>query len=282
MDFVDKVNELMQSRNPAPVYGKIGYSRIYKKTSIRKHLDTIDDWEFYYFDGTLARKKSILADVHALNSYIIEDGLDNIFEKEWETIFCRFINELEDIDNWNIGTNIRTVDEETALSMIRFFFMLMCRSPYFDGLGIYTWVRDSLLSPAFGKEASDEFVMAMWYSELYRMLFKESKGHFHLLTDQALKRCQMILFKAKDDAGYFITSDNPAFRYQSVSRARADCFLFPISPRYLLVIAKGSGEIQNIDFRLADSKTVRSFNRKVESQKINCFISVKKNRSDSL
>lgn len=51
--FVNQVYELMKINKPKPIYGKLGYSIIKTKESIRKHLYDIDNWEFYYEDGDL-------------------------------------------------------------------------------------------------------------------------------------------------------------------------------------------------------------------------------------
>ena len=54
-DFVSQVYSLMREREPAPVYGKLGYSNIKTRESVRKHLSQVDTWTFFYYDGNLAR-----------------------------------------------------------------------------------------------------------------------------------------------------------------------------------------------------------------------------------
>lgn len=85
--FANQVFELMRSNTPMPVYGKLGYSIIKTKASVRKHLYGINDWEFYYDDGNLARKKSIINRINDLNCYILENAFDDNYEKRWEAIY---------------------------------------------------------------------------------------------------------------------------------------------------------------------------------------------------
>ena len=64
-----------------PVYGKLGYSIIKTKKSINKHFFEIHDWDFYYYDGNVAKKAAILSQIDALNCYILEDSFDDYLEK---------------------------------------------------------------------------------------------------------------------------------------------------------------------------------------------------------
>ena len=88
--FVDMIFDLLRKSYKQPVYGKIGYSTIKTKKSIQKHLYEIDDWEFYYEDGNIAKKAAILSQIDALNSYVLEDAFDDYLEKNWENILNSF------------------------------------------------------------------------------------------------------------------------------------------------------------------------------------------------
>lgn len=55
--FVDMIYVLLRKGFKQPVYGKLGYSIIKTKKSIQRHFYEIYDWEFYYDDGNVARKK---------------------------------------------------------------------------------------------------------------------------------------------------------------------------------------------------------------------------------
>ena len=75
-DFVDMVYDVMRNRTLQPIYGKDGYSIIKTKKSIRKHLLNIDNWEFYYDDGNVAKQRSIKNQIESLNSYVLESAFD--------------------------------------------------------------------------------------------------------------------------------------------------------------------------------------------------------------
>ncbi|MBP1920196.1 hypothetical protein J2Z34_002694 [Youngiibacter multivorans] len=73
----------------------------------------------------------------------------------------------------------------------------------------------------------------------------------------------MILFEAYDDAGTFITSDNPSFHHVSmVEKENSNGFIFPITPKHLLFIGKGDTDsIDIVDHRFADHSTIQHFNK---------------------
>jgi len=167
--------------------------------------------------------------------------------------------------------------------------MMLCRNPRFDGTGIYSWIRDDILLPAFRGESNtqsgesngneiegwaDDFIDGLWYAELYRMLYKNKGGHFHTFLDIGSQRLQMILFEAYSDAGDFITSDNPAFQYHSVPESKnMNGYIFPLSPKYLLFIGSGNLPINIVDMRYADRTTVAYFNQAISRNKVQTVIS---------
>lgn len=275
-DFVDQVYDLLLTRYRMPVYGKLGYSTIKTKVSIRKHLREIDQWDFFYVDGNLARKKAILADIDALNSYLIENGMDAHFESNWSRTLTEFISQMKSDGSGIVGQSERKIDESVTLDILSFFFMMLCRSPKFDGLGIYTWIREVLLEPVFGGNISG-FMDGLWYTELYRMIYKSTGGHFHSFLSEAIKRCQIILFEAYDDAGSFITSDNPAFQnINFLETTNMNGLVFPVSPKYLLFICRGENGINFVDYRFADRNTVLYFNNIIYRNKISTAIGTEK------
>ncbi len=106
------------------------------------------------------------------------------------------------------------------------------------------------------EEYADELMTGIWYSELYKMFFKNSGGFYHNVIKYALTGCQMILFEAYENAGAFITSDNPAFEHKNVvERQNSNGMLFPITPKYLIFIEKGDAGISIVDHRFADKDT---------------------------
>ena len=131
--FVEKVYEAMINNSPKPVYGKLGYSIIRKKQSVRKHLNDVDKWEFYYVDdNSLARKKAIINRLDDMNCYIIEDSLDRFYETRWESILRTFVDEVHNALPAPGGNGERVISEKAAKDMLEFFFMMLCRSPQFN------------------------------------------------------------------------------------------------------------------------------------------------------
>lgn len=300
--FVSMIYDLLRTGFAKPVYGKIGYSIIKTKKSIDKHFFEIDDWEFYYDDGNVAKKTAIKNQIVALNCYIIEDAFDNYIEKNWENTYNNFVNAVHNGTPVAIGQSERCIPIEIANEMLCSFFIMLCRNPIFDAMGVYTKIKENLLYPVFssmchaidegvpsedeiieGKGHVDELMTGIWYSELYKMFFKKAGGFYHNVVTAALNGCQMILFETYDGAGAFITSDNPAFENKSVvENKNSNGMLFPLSPKYLLFIAKGSDGINIVDHRFANIDTICFFNRIIARHKNETIIAVSKRLSDSL
>lgn len=279
-DFVDQIYEILRVKRNPPVYGKYGYSVIKTKGSIRKHLLEIEDWEYFYDNNHPAKKKAIINDIESINSYIIEDGLDQVFETNWETTLNNFLREMRSDESGQIGKSERIIKQETAENVLAFLFMMLCRNPSFDGMGIYTWVSEDLLKATFTDSDAciDQLMNGFWYTELYRMLYRGKGGHFHSFMSDAIKRCQMILFETYDDAGTFITSDNPAFRNKStvIECKNEDGFIFPITPHHLLFMGRGPEGCNVVDYRYANKDTVRHYNNLIYRHRINITISSEK------
>lgn len=185
--------------------------------------------------------------------------------------------------------------------MLDSFFIMLCRNSEFDAMGFYTQIKENLLYPVFdlmykddveletlgfeiseGKEYADELMIGIWYSELYKMFFKSAGGFYHNIVQLALGGCQMILYEAYDDVCEFITADNPAFEHKSsvVERDNESGLIFPLSPKYLIFIAKGDDGINVVDHRFANSETVKKFNRIINAHKTEFIISSSKNLKD--
>ncbi len=172
----------------------------------------------------------------------------------------------------------------------------------FDAMGVYTKMKENLLYPVFssmcnasddeapseedtkeGKGYADELMTGVWYSELYKMFFKNTGDFYHNTVAAALKGCQMILFETYDGAGNFITSDNPAFENKSfVEVNNSNGMLFPLSPKYLLFIAKGSDGINVVDHRFANTDTIHYFNRIIARYKDETIIALTKNLNECM
>ena len=301
-EFITMIYDLLRTGYAKPIYGKIGYSIIKTKKSISKHFFEIDDWEFYYDDGNVAKKAAIKNQIESLNCYIIEDAFDSYLEKKWENICNNFVDAVHNGIPVAIGRSERSISVEIANEMLCSFFIMLCRNPMFDAMGVYTKIKENLLYPVFssmcqtpdegvpsedeiieGKSYADELMTGIWYSELYKMFFKKAGGCYHNVVATALNGCQMILFEAYNGAGTFITSDNPAFENKSVVEAKnTNGMIFPLSPKYLLFIAKGADGINIVDHRFADTDTILHFNRIIARYKKETLIAASKKLSTSL
>lgn len=301
-EFVNMIFDLLRTGFQQPVYGKLGYSIIKTKKSIAKHFFEIDKWNFYYDDGNLARKSAIKNQIEGLNCYILEDSFDDYLEKNWENISNSFVESVHSGTPVGIGKSERIIPVDVANNILTAFFIMLCRNPMFDAMGVYTKIKNNILYPVFtsmcqskenempsdeeieeGKGYADELMTGIWYSELYKMFFKKTGGFYHNTVNAALSGCQMILFEAYDGAGAFITSDNPAFEHVSVVEAKnSNGMFFPISPKYLVFIAKGTDGINVVDHRFANAETIRYFNRIIEQHKNEIIISVSKQLNNLL
>lgn len=305
-EFVNMIYEYLRNNGKQPIHGKYGYSTIKTKESIDKHFFEIMDWDFYYDDGNVAKKKAIQNQIKAMNSYLLETAFDNYFEKQWEDAYGAFIDAVHKGIPVGIGRSERIVPEKVAYKMLSLFFIMLCRNPRFDAMGIYTKIKNNVLYPVFismlqdepeeesqeenSKEAEkeaisyvDEMMTGIWYTELYKMFFKNSGGFYHNVIETALKGCQMVLFEAYEGAEFFITSDNPAFENKTVvEKNNNNGMIFPISPKYLLFIAKGDEEINVVDHRLANAETVKYFNGIISRYKTDTLIANRKYLNDLL
>lgn len=262
----------------------ISISVIKEKNSVYKHLYEIDDWEFFYYDGTTAKKKSLLNRFNDMRCYLIEESFDNRFETRWESIKDSFLDEAKRSYPLPGERGERIISEQTAKNMMKFFFMMYCRSPQFDPMDTYSWMENILKETFTESNAEiDEMMDAVWFTELYRIFFKQSGGFYHSVLAKSVEQCQMILFETHPNAGAFITSDNPAFRHVSVVETNnINGLYFPIDPNHLLFIAKGDDKINKIDYRMADTELIKKFNNIIASHKINTLIANTKNSQSFL
>ncbi len=276
--FVDAVYDSMNHNSPNPVYGKLGYSIIKTKSSIKKHIFEIDDWDFYYYDGNLARKKGLLSRFHDMNCYLLEDAFSTFYEKDWEKIRDTFISEIQEAPSVLGKNGERNMSLKAAEDMLEFFFTMLCRSPQFKNMSVYTWMKDILKQTFPGSKEVDQMMDAVWYTELYRIFYKKTGGYYHTILKKAMENCQFILFEAYPDAGTFVTSDHPAFQHISVVEVQnMNGFYFPLDPKYVLFIAKGSDAINNVSYRMANRDLVKKINRIIKMHSLSMVIAAEKN-----
>ena len=291
-EFVSLIYKILRKESPKPVYAKIGYSIIKTKKSISKHFYEFENWKFYYDDGNAARDSAIRNRIQELNCYILENAFDSYFEKNWETIYKDFIEAVHNGQPIAIGQSERFIPFETASQMLKCFFIMMFRNPMYYTMNIYAEIKRKLSENITSniiniiKEYTvsiDTLITELWHCELYNIFFKETHGIYHIITDMALDGCQMILFEANDGEGNFITSDIPAFEHISnVENKNLNGLLFPLSPKYLLFIARGFDKINIVDHRFANTDTIRYLNNIIFQHKNNIAIAMSKQLDDSL
>lgn len=275
--FADEIYNYLNSNKSQPIYGKLEYSIINNKKSIKKYLNEIDDWEFYYNDGSLARKKSILNHFYDLKCYLLEESFDKFYESKWNDIRNSFINEVKFTQSTYDGESERKISMKVAEDMLEFFFMMLCRSPGFNAMGIYSEIGDILRQCYNDVTGIDDIMDAVWFVELYRIFYKEKGGFYHSVISNVLSKCQFILFEAYPNAGSFITSDNPAFMHLSkVDAINMNAYYFPISPKYLLLIVRGDACINVVDYRMANSNLIKKFNQIIYYHSYELIISTEK------
>lgn len=84
--FADEIYKSMKNNCPKPVYAKLGSVYIKNKSNVRRYLYKINEWDFFYYDGTVARKKSLLNRFNDLRCYLLEDLFGSLFESRWDEI----------------------------------------------------------------------------------------------------------------------------------------------------------------------------------------------------
>lgn len=272
-DFLSGIHNILENTYKQKVLAQNDSKPIITDQDILDNLVRLEEWELSYSDGNLAPKEKIINAIHNLTSQCLEKGLDDKFENDWANTREAFISEIENAVN--TGKPPYYISKNIAEDVARFFLSMICRNPEFDLFGVYTKVKDRVLRPAgMEEDLITEIIHPQWLGELYRMLYCKDGGVFNLGIAGILSHCQMVLFRRYDDAYTFITSDNPAFRHVSmVERTNNNGFYFPLTPDYLLMIAKGNGGIEEVDYRYADDDLVRSFNQRIMSYKTEKTIS---------
>lgn len=210
-------------------------------------------------------------------NYILEDAFDSSYESKWESIMQSFITAVcRAVPAPGSGNKI--INEKVAMDMLGFFFMMVCRSPQFPKTGVYSTIRDILIQSFGYQEEIDEMMEAVWFSELYKMFFKQNSGFYHNIIEKVLDKCQFILFETYPDAGTFITSDNPAFQHLSmVESENMNGYYFPLSPNHFLMIVKGCAPVNVVDYRMAKAQTVQKINRIIASHSNRIVVAKEKN-----
>lgn len=276
LDFCKKIDQLMKKRKPEPVYAKYKNHTINNSKTVSKYLQHLNDWEFYYQrTNSLARKKGIIQDICSLNSYILEEGFDKLFETRWDNILRKFLYEINSpIDRVN---KCIVISPATMDSLLEFLLMMYMRNPVFDGLGIYTWIYNDILKPSIGEE-SYELIRGSWLLELYRLLYKPDENRFNIILTKIKSDCQFFIYKPYPNEGSFITSDNPVCIYKPsiIEIEQTKSLIFPLTPDYLLYMGKGQDKYNILDYRLLHTNDIKRINNMIYSQKTEKIISIEK------
>ncbi|MBY6878916.1 DUF4238 domain-containing protein, partial [Clostridium botulinum] len=270
-DFIAQIEERLDSRGIDAYYkGKV----LNDKKSLKKNFFKIEEWEFRYKEPpmNIAGRKAILDDIKSIQSYVLENALDDVVEKKWQSSLDKFIRLMETTVPLNGVDEIRRIDKDVVVDVIKMVIFLMCRNPDFDYLDILPRILDIFEKPlkdiAGAENVADVEVFlqlqrdAAWLQELYNGIFDVHKGYFHTMKTTVESSMQMILFKTWENKGSFITSDKPAFIHVSaVESNNMNSIICPLTPKYLVMIAKGDkNSLNDVNFRMADNDLIRKFN----------------------
>lgn len=228
-----------------------------------------------------APEYSILSDIKAINSYVLEVALDDVVEKKWDSYLEKFITQMEETAPLNGVDGIRQIELEVVFEVVKMILFLICRNPEFDFLGIFPALKNFFLSLLPGdneglkKDFMDKQMDGVWLKELYNGLFGIPKGYIHTLKTTAQDRFQIVLFKVWEDQGSFISSDTPAFEHISLVEAKNfNSIICPLTPQYLLMLMNGErNSLRDVDFRRADNDLIKRFNRIILSHAQNAIVS---------
>lgn len=268
-DYIKQVAEKLEERKVNAFHlGKI----LRTSKEMATYFFELDNWDFKYkaTPFNIAVKKAILNKIKQINSYVIEKALDDVIEKNWAQCLNAFINEMENTIPLNGVDEVRRINENIVIDMIKMVFFLICRNPNFDYMGILPkifGVFSAILSDIASSERTKEFLekqrTAIWLKEIYNGLFKVPNGYFHTMKKTAQKDFQIILYKCWEGEGSFITSDIPAFEHLSlVEYTNLNSIICPLTPQYILLLMRGEkNSLRDVNFRRVNNDVIRRLNR---------------------
>lgn len=287
-DYGNKIIEVLRKHNAIAFYKEKRLETVQDLISIET-FPFLEDWQFYKEDNpeNLARKNSIVKDIKAIHSYVIENKLDDFLEKEWVKTRDEFIQAIEKISGYSTMTEVR-IEETVAIKLIYSMLLLMCRNPAFDCLGIFPKIGNTFMNifsmngldeeeKKKSQKVVDQQLHVAWLAEIYKGLFKSERGFCNIYAENIQKKCQLVLLHCPEKNGSFITSDNPAFVFiNNVMRDNRNGFYIPLTPQYLLMIGKGKDDIGSIDVHTITNQGVRFYNNIILSKATNAVVSTKK------
>lgn len=265
-DYIRQVAEKLKTRKVNAYYnGKV----LETEQDLAENFLKLDEWEFQNNEtADIPSKKKILNHIKQTNSYVIESALDSVVESKWEQTLNDFIDQMETTVPLNGIDEIRQINENTVLDVVKMIIFLICRNPEFDYLGILTWLKEEFLDSLLIDDEDKRKIIktqldAVWLKEMYMGLFDIPKGYFNTLKQAAKSSFQIMLYKVWEDQGSFITSDKPAFEHISlVESSNLNSIICPLTPQYLIMIMRGeSNSLKKVNFRKANHELIRKFNR---------------------
>lgn len=229
-----------------------------------------------------ASKRGIVENIKQIRSYVIEDALDNIIEKNWNSVldvFLQSLTERKKLLQRNLGI---PMESQLVQDLILTMLIFMCRTPTFDCLGVFPKVKN--IAQAIAKDANmdDDFVDRCMrneqISQLYKAIFSGNVGFLASFMPRIIERCRIIVFHCDEQEGSFITSDNPSFSYVSpMTFLNYNGIYLRLTPQYLLCLGQRSQDsIYNVDYREIQNNTVRKFNAVIRSSASQYIVSNQK------
>lgn len=287
-DFAKQMLAILKNYNVVAFYNGVELNT--KELLFEPHnLCSIDKWEFRKKDNLLAPKQKILNSIKEIRSYIIETSLDDFIEKKWNDTLDKFLSEIEIGYKNRIGDEDITVDNSTIEEIVAIMLLFMCRNPKFDCQGIFPSIENVLTGFLINHTAGEipkeniyqyvnEQIRGAWLCQVYKALFSNDVSYFREFFRKIKERCQIRLLYCPENAGAFITSDNPAFSHiNNVTRYNYNAIYFPLTPQYLLVIGNGQpNSLNKIEVKIVNNKGVKSYNKIILSKSYTSIVSNKK------
>lgn len=283
-DYIKKIEEKLKERQ---VNAYFGGKLLKTQKDLTNNFFKLTEWEFRHkqYPSNLAKKTAILNSIKQINSYVIENALDDVVEKKWQKSLNDFIYQMENTIPLNGVDEIRQINENTVLEIVKIVIFLMCRNPEFNCLGIFPAIKRIVLdnlpeaTDLKGQKEREDFIQnqmdALWLVEIYKGLFNVQSGYFHTLKKTAQSSLQIMLYKCWENQGAFITSDKPAFEHISLVEAtNLNSIICPLTPQYLIMLMKGEGKsLRNVNFRRANNELIRKLNTIILNHSQNAIVS---------
>lgn len=267
-EFLEKLKNILTDRK-VDVY--IDSKKVKRNHDLLSNIDTLDNWEFVNYDGSLARKRAIINSIKDIRCYCIENKFDDYMEKRWESILNNFLSHCPKVDG--TGQLELFYNDLTVVSdMLTMVALMMCRNPKFELFGLFDIIFGKILPNVFETWGDDEakhkaireLKHSAWLSQIYRGLFEDEQSFARVFTSIGMEKFGLMVFRVRSlDEGSFITSDNPVIQYTQIpAQANTMGIYFPVSPEFLIFIGKNTdGEIKEAVFRTVNNDDIRKINR---------------------